>query len=334
MDDGVTETTSMSDGSVFDRRTLLRLSALFAAAVPGIAPIVGHAQPVAANKQRTRVRDVEMAWYEVGEGDPIVFIHGNPTSSYQWRNIIPYVEHMGRCIAPDMVGMGDSDPLPDSGPGRYTYVVQRDYMFELLERLGVADNVIFVVHDWGSAMGFEWSYRNPQRVQGIAYYEPILSPPGAPRPEPTEGLFAIYRSPAGEHAVLDENLFVERQLIDRLGYYLSEADKAEYRRPFLTPGESRRPTLTWPRELPLGGKPAVNEKIISEYTAWLATDDRIPKLFIKGTPGAILADEALLAYVRAFPNQREVGVYGRHHLQDTAADAIGRALAEWIPTIR
>jgi len=274
-----------------------------------------------------------MSWYEVGEGDPIVFIHGNPTSSYQWRNIIPYVEHLGRCIAPDMIGMGDSDPLPDSGPGQYTYIAQRDYMFELLEQIGVQDNVIFVIHDWGSAMGFEWSYRNPERVKGIAYYEPIISRPGAPRPEPTAGPFTIFRSPAGEEAVLTDNMFLENMLIDRLGYYLTEEDRAEYRRPFLEPGESRRPTLTWPREVPLGGEPAVNEEIIAEFTAWLATDDRIPKLFISGTPGAILAAEPALEYVRSFPNQQEVAVYGRHHLQETAPDAIGRALAEWIPNL-
>lgn len=304
-----------------------------AATSPGFIPRFGHAWPVAENKNRTRVRDIEMAWYEVGQGDPIVFIHGNPTSSYQWRNIIPYVEHLGRCIAPDMIGMGDSDSLPGSGPGRYTYIAHRDYMFDLLKRIGVEDNVIFVVHDWGSAMGFEWSYRNPERVRGIAYYEPIISRPGAPRPEPTAGPFTVFRSPAGEDAVLNDNMFLERMLIDRLGYYLTEEDRIEYRRPFLEPGESRRPTLTWPREVPMGGAPAVNEEIIEEYTQWLATDERIPKLFIRGTPGAILAAQPLLEYVQSFPNQQEISVYGRHHLQETAPDAIGRALADWIPNL-
>ncbi len=324
----------MNDKVDPDRRRLLQIAALLAVSSPGIIPKTGYAWPVKENKSRTRVRDIEMAWYEVGEGDPIVFIHGNPTSSYQWRNVIPYVEHLGRCIAPDMVGMGDSDSLPDSGPGRYTYLVQRDYMFELFENIGIEDNVIFVVHDWGSAMGFEWSYRNPERVRAIAYYEPIIRHPDLPRPTPTQGPFAIFRSLAGENAVLEENIFVERMLIDRLGYYLSDEDKAEYRRPFQEPGESRRPTLTWPRELPMDGEPAINEEIITEYSAWLATDERIPKLFIKGTPGAILANEPLLEFVRSFPNQREVGVYGMHHLQDTAPDAIGRALVEWIPNLR
>jgi haloalkane dehalogenase len=323
----------MNDEVDPDRRRLLQIASLLAVSSPGIIPKTGYAWPVRENKNRTRVRDLEMAWYEVGEGDPIVFIHGNPTSSYQWRNIIPYVEHLGRCIAPDMVGMGDSDPLPGSGPGRYTYFSQRDYMYELFKEIGIEENVIFVVHDWGSAMGFEWSYRNPERVRGIAYYEPIVSQSDAPRPEPTQGPFAILRSPAGESAVLTDNMFVEQMLIDRLDFYLSEEDKAEYRRPFLEPGESRRPTLTWPREVPMGGEPAVNEEVISEYSAWLATDERIPKLFIKGTPGAILASEPLLEFVQGFPNQREVGVYGMHHLQDTAPDAIGRALADWIPSL-
>ena len=175
----------MQDKIDTGRRKIFQIAALLAVTSPGIVPRVGHAWPVAENKKKTRVRDIDMAWYETGEGDPIVFIHGNPTSSYQWRNIIPYVEHLGRCVAPDMIGMGDSDPLPDSGPGKYTYVAQRDYMFELLEKLGIEDNVIFVVHDWGSAMGFEWSYRNPERVKGIAYFEPIIERPDRPRPAPT-----------------------------------------------------------------------------------------------------------------------------------------------------
>ena len=224
----------------------------------------------AARKRRTQVRGLDMAYYEVGEGDPIVFLHGNPTSSYLWRNIIPHVQHLGRCIAPDMIGMGDSDPLPDSGQGRYTFSAQRSYLFELFAELGVTDNVTFVLHDWGSGVGFSWAQQNTESVKGLAYFEAILRPPSfPPRPEPTTGPFAIFRSPAGEQAVLQENMFVEQILIDGLQYYLTEEDKAEYRRPYLDPGESRRPTLTWPRELPRGGEPAATEALIINYTEWL-----------------------------------------------------------------
>lgn len=182
-----------------DRRQLLAGAAGISLAATVSAPQSARAEPVAANKKKVSIRGLDMAYYEVGEGRPIVFIHGNPTSSYQWRKIIPYVEGMGRCIAPDMIGMGDSDLLPNSGPGVYTYQVHRDYMFELLDALGVSDDVIFVVHDWGSAMGFEWAYHNQDRVRGIAYYEAMVRAPDVIRPEPTEGPFAVFRSAAGEH---------------------------------------------------------------------------------------------------------------------------------------
>lgn len=317
------------------RRQFLLASAALALATIVLMPTPSIAQPIAGNKKKVNVRGLNMAYYEVGKGKPIVFIHGNPTSSYQWRNIIPYVRHLGRCIAPDMIGMGDSDPLPDSGPGKYTYITNRDYMFELFDKLGIKDDVIFVVHDWGSAMGFEWAYHHPDHVRGIAYYEAMVRPPGEGRPAPTRGPFVILRSPAGEKAVLEDNMFVERMLIGRLGYYLSEEDKAEYRRPYLKPGESRRPTLTWPRELPLGGKPKVNDDLMKEYSEWLARDTRIPKLFFRGEPGAIFrTGRPSLDFVRTFKNQKEVLVYGTHHLQDTAPDAMGRALAEWISTLK
>lgn len=315
------------------RRRFLQACSVLALTNFTLTPFDSFASPIASHKKKLRVRDLNMAYYEVGEGKPIVFIHGNPTSSYQWRNIIPYVQHLGRCIAPDMIGMGDSDRLPDSGPGKYSYITHRDYMFELFEKLGIKDDVIFVVHDWGSAMGFEWAYHNPKRVKGIAYYEAMISRPDASRPVPTSGPFAMLRSPAGEKAVLEENMFVEKMLIDRLGYYLSEEDKAEYRRPYLQTGESRRPTLTWPRELALGGEPKVNDDIIKTYSKWLAKDTRIPKLFINGIPGAIFSYKPLLEFVRTFKNQKEISVYGRHHLQETAPDAMGRALAEWIQGI-
>lgn len=324
----------------FNRRQLMQSAMLAGGAAA--APLILNTRSAraqgaggsswAAQKQRTRVRGLEMAWYEAGEGDPIIFLHGNPTSSYLWRNIIPHVEHLGRCIAPDMIGMGDSDPLPDSGPDTYKFAVHRDYLFELFEAIDATDNVTFVIHDWGSGVGFSYGERYPDRVRGVCYMEPILRPPEFPRtPTPSGGPFATFRSPDGEEAVLRNNMFVEQLLISGLAYYLSEADKAEYRRPFREPGESRRPTLTWPRELPMGGEPEDTEELVMSYTDWVA-NSTVPKLFVRSNPGAILSEnnEMLLEYVRGFDNQREVMAYGGHYVQEVSPHAIGRALAEWL----
>ena len=245
---------------------------------------------------------------------------------------MPHVTHLGRSIAPDLVGMGDSDPLPDSGPGRYTFLNHRDYLFDMLDALKLDQPVIFVVHDWGSALGFSWARENPERVRGIAHMESIIRPPQMMEESATGGFFGALRSPQGEQMVLEENMFVERLLLDGLKYYLTEEEKAEYRRPYTEPGESRRPTLTWPRELPLGGEPKVNDDVIKEYSSWLK-ESPIPKLFIRAEPGAIFRAPPLLEYVRSFAKQDEVMVYGGHFVQEVSPDAIGRALAEWIPKL-
>lgn len=314
------------------RRHWLRATAALALtpAAAGQVPLRAQTRPWSARKKTIRVRGLDMAYYEAGSGDPILFLHGNPTSSYLWRNVIPHVERLGRCIAPDLIGMGDSAPLPDSGPGKYTFVTHREYLFGLFDALQLGDRVILVLHDWGSAMGFTWAQQNPRRVRGLAYMEAIIEAPGAPRPAPAPGSnFAIYRSPAGEQAVLQENLFVER-LISGLQYYLTDEDAAEYRRPYLVPGESRRPTLTWPRQLPLGGEPKETYDLVRDYSDWLAADKAIPKLFVRALPGALLAGPEVLAFVRGFAKQREIAVFGPHFVQEVSPHAIGRALAEWI----
>ncbi len=317
------------------RRNLMQAAVIAGGAVTlplALGPQTARAQGSswAAQKKKVRVRGLEMAYYETGTGDPIVFLHGNPTSSYLWHNIIPYVQHLGRCIAPDLVGMGDSDPLPISGPGAYKFSVHRDYVFDLLEAIGVREQVTLVIHDWGSGIGLSYAQRYTDRVRGIAYMEAILSPSSLPpAPEPTQGAFVTFRSPRGEEAVLQNNVFVEQILIGGLGYYLSEADKAEYRRPYLQAGESRRPTLTWPRELPRGGNPADTVQLVTSYTDWFA-DSQLPKLFIRVNPGAILRSGPLLDFVRGFSNQKEVTVFGSHFVQEISPDAIGRALSEWM----
>lgn len=319
----------------FSRRNLVQAAMMLggAAALPltlGSGQANAQETSWAGQKRKVSVRGLEMAYHESGTGDPIVFLHGNPTSSYLWRNIIPHVQHLGRCIAPDLIGMGDSDPLPNSGPGVYKYSVHLDYIIDMLAAIGVTERVTLVIHDWGSGIGLGYAQRFPERIRGIAYMEAILSPSSLPPiPEPAQGMFSIFRSPQGEEAVLQNNVFIEQILIGGLQLYLSEADKTEYRRPYLQAGESRRPTLTWPRELPRGGNPADTVALVSAYTDWLAAS-QVPKLFIRANPGAILSSGPLLDYVRGFSNQTEVMVYGGHYVQEVSPDAIGRALSQWL----
>jgi len=307
-----------------------------AAAATGLVK-TAHAEPAPATewsqrKQYKTVDGVRMAYYEVGQGDPIVFLHGNPTSSYLWRNVVPHVQDLGRCIAPDMVGMGDSAPLPNSGPGVYTYVNHRKYLFALLEQLGVKDNVTLVIHDWGSAMGFDWAYQHPDRVRGIAYMEALLRAPDRDDENVTPSkFFQVLRSERGEKAILEDNMFINIFLRE-VGLYLSEADKAEYRRPYLKPGESRRPTLEWPREVPFGRDPAVNADIITRYSNWLV-ESEVPKLFIQAVPGIIFSVDELRRFARSLPKQKIVQVYGGHFVQEVSGHAIGRALRDWIPSL-
>ena len=289
-------------------------------------------------KQRAQVLGVSMAYVEAGRGDPIVFLHGNPTSSYLWRNVIPHLEGHGRCIAPDLIGMGDSEKLEPAGEdgddGRYRYVEHRKYLYALLESLGVERNVTLVIHDWGSALGFEWAMRHPERIRGIAYMEAIVRPPSFDQVAFVPGLmFRAMRSFLGEFLILRHNFFVERILPRAVLRELSEAEMAAYRAPYLEPGESRRPTLTWPREVPFDGEPADVYEIVSRYSAWLPTTEDVPKLLVNADPGAILVGEAR-EYARSFPNQSEVTVKGSHFVQEDSPDAIGQAIARWLEGLK
>jgi haloalkane dehalogenase len=231
-------------------------------------------------KKNIRVHGHSMAYVEAGSGDPILFLHGNPTTSYLWRNIIPHLEGQGRCIAPDLIGMGDSEKLGESGPDRYRFVEHRRYLDKLLEALEVRSGVTLVVHDWGSALGFDWANRHRDAVRGIAYMEAIVRPlRWAEWPEPATQVFQGFRSAAGESMVLENNVFVERVLPGSVLRELGEAEMAVYRRPYKEPGESRRPTLTWPREIPLDGEPADVVEIAQAYADWLSSSP-VPKLFV------------------------------------------------------
>ncbi len=285
------------------------------------------------DKKRVTVEGKEMAYVEAGEGDPIVFLHGNPTSSYLWRNVIPHLEGSGRCIAPDLIGMGDSDKLEDSGPGRYRFVEHRRYLDGLLEELEVRAGVTFVVHDWGSALGFDWARRHPDAVRGIAYMEAIVRPiTWDDWPRSIKPLFQDFRSPKGEELVLEQNVFVEQVLPGAVIRDLTDEEMRVYRRPFEEPGESRRPTLTWPREIPIEGTPEDVHQIVTDYSEWLRTAD-VPKLFIDADPGAILRG-ASRELCRTWPNQTSVTVKGTHFIQEDSPDEIGRAIAEWREGIR
>jgi haloalkane dehalogenase len=282
-------------------------------------------------KQRRQVLDREMAYVEVGEGDPIVLLHGNPTSSYLWRNVLPHLQPLGRCIAPDLIGMGDSDKLPNSGPGSYRFVEHRRYLDALLEALDVRQRVTLVIHDWGSALGFDWANRHREAVKGIAYMEAIIQPQGWDHWDKLNARPALeaLRSEAGEAMVLQDNFFIEQILPKAILRTLSGEEMAEYRRPFAEPGEGRRPTLTWPREIPIEGEPADVAAIADAYADWLATS-RVPKLFVKAEPGLLLAGGVNLEFARALPVQTEVTVAGLHFLQEDSPDEIGRAISTWM----
>jgi len=285
-------------------------------------------------KQRRRVLGREMAYVEVGKGDPIVLLHGNPTSSYLWRNVLPHLKPLGRCIAPDLIGMGDSDKLPDSGPNSYRFVEHRRYLDALLESLDVRERVTLVIHDWGSALGFDWANRHREAVKGIAYMEAIMGPQYWDHWDKFGMRHALQglRSEKGEEMVLRDNFFIEKILPGAILRKMSDEDMAEYRRPFAEPGEGRRPTLTWPRQIPIEGEPADVTAIVTAYADWLKTS-HIPKLFLRAEPGGILAHGPVLDLARSLPAQTEVTISGLHFVQEDSPDEIGRAVAGWMEAL-
>lgn len=283
----------------------------------------------AAAKKKISVEGHDMTYVERGQGRPIVFLHGNPTSSFLWRDVIPECEHLGRCIAPDLIGMGDSAKLPKPGPDTYTFQTHRRFLEGFLAAVGVDKNAIFVIHDWGSALGFDWANRHRNAVAGIAYMEGIVKPLADwsefnPEAAP---IFQGFRSEKGEELILDRNLFVDRVLPGSILRDLSAEEQAEYRRPFQN-RDDRWPTLTWPRQIPIGGEPADVTQIASDYAAWMAEND-LPKLFINADPGAILIG-APRDFCRTWKNQQEVTVKGSHFIQDDSGAEIGRAVAGWL----
>ena len=280
-------------------------------------------------RHTVNVLDSEMTHVDTGDGDPVVFLHGNPTLSYLWRNVIPHLSGQARCLAPDLIGMGDSGKAPG---GSYRFADHARYLDAWFDALGLTERVVLVGHDWGSALGFDWACRHPERVKGVAYMEGIVRPMRWDEwPEQARNIFQAMRSPAGEEIVLQKNVFVERVLPASIMRTLSDEEFAVYRRPYLEPGESRRPTLTWPRQIPLDGEPADVVELTQRYADWLATSD-LPKLFINAEPGIILTGPQR-DFCRTWPNQREVTVRGLHFIQEDSPDEVGHALANWYASL-
>ncbi|MEM9724878.1 MAG: haloalkane dehalogenase [Pseudomonadota bacterium] len=281
-------------------------------------------------KKTIEVLGRRMAYVDEGTGDPILFLHGNPTSSYLWRNVMPHLRGKGRLLAPDLIGMGDSEKLPDSGPTRYTFAEHAKYLYAWIDAVGVERDVTLVIHDWGSALGFNWAHLHEARVKGIAFMEGIVAP--IPTWEDWPGnvreIFQAFRSPAGEAMVLEQNVFVEQVLPGAILRDLNDAERAAYRKPFAEAGEGRRPTLTWPRQIPIAGEPADVVAVVEAYGAWLAKTP-LPKLFVNAEPGAIMLDPQR-ALVRSWPNLSEVTVKGSHFIQEDSPDEIGQAVAGWL----
>jgi haloalkane dehalogenase len=283
-------------------------------------------------RKRIAVLDTEIAYVDAGSGSPIVFLHGNPTSSYLWRNIIPHLESLGRCLAPDLVGMGQSGKNPG---GSYRFADHYRYLEAWFEAVGANEDVILVVHDWGSALGFNWAYqhREANRVVGLAYMEAIVRPVTWEEwPEQARNIFQAMRSPAGEEIVLKKNVFVERILPASVLRTLTDEEMAIYRRPYLEPGESRRPTLTWPREIPIDGEPEDVVNIVDAYARWLQAAP-VNKLFINAKPGTILTGPQR-EFCRTWANQEEATVKGAHFIQEDSPHEIGQALAAFVTRVR
>ena len=280
------------------------------------------------DKKKISIDGKEIAYHQQGSGEPIVFLHGNPTSSYLWRNITPYLHDQASCISMDLIGMGDSDKLDNPDTNSYRFEEHFYYVEKAIKALTNNEKITLVVHDWGSALGFHWSYKHPELIKGIAYMEAIVKEmTWDDWDKNAKSIFQGFRSDAGEDLVLEKNYFIEKVLPGSIIRSLDADEMNEYRRPFLSSGENRRPTLSWPREIPIEGEPGNVCQIVNEYAQWMKTNN-IPKLFINAEPGAITTGK-IRDFCRSWKNQTEVTVKGIHFIQEDSPDEIGKALSKW-----
>ena len=283
-------------------------------------------------KKYKDIKNSKMAFIDEGSGDTFLFLHGNPTSSFLWRNIAPHVEDIGRIVIPDLIGMGDSDKLEGVDNPGYKYHGQYSYLTALMDELDLGDNIHLIIHDWGSAMGFQFARENKDKIKSITYMEAIVMPLTWDQwPDPATKIFGLFRSEAGEELVLEKNFFVERILLADSSTGYTEEEKSEYIRPFINPGEDRRPTLTWPRQIPLDGEPS---EVVEEVrlNAEFHKESDIPKLFINADPGSILIGDQR-EFARSWKNQTEITVSGNHFVQEDSSEEIGAALRNFVESL-
>ncbi len=285
------------------------------------------------DKSSVNIDGQKLAYIDVGEGTPIVMLHGNPTSSFLWRNIIPHLNDLGRVIVPDLIGHGDSDKLPVSmGPDRYTFENTFEYIDKLLNKLEINQDITLILHDWGSALGFYWAMKNPEKIKAICYMEAIVSPINwSDWPEQARGIFKGFRSAKGEDLILKRNMFIEAVLPSSIIRKLTKDEMDEYRKPFLNEND-RQVTLNWPRQIPIEGEPSHMFRLVTSYAEWISNDGDIPKLFINADPGSILIGNQR-EFCRGWKNQTEVTVNGLHFIQEDSPHEIGEAISSWMRNI-
>lgn len=315
---------------------ILFVTNLFLVFVPMVVcQSIGNPPARFLRKKYVNVHGRRMAYVEVGKGDPIVFLHGNPTSSYLWRNIMPHLESHGRLIAPDLIGMGDSQKLPPPDPSRYTVLQHSNFIYGMMEKLGVKRNVTLVLHDWGSAIGFNWAYlkrRDPDALKGIAFMESLVMPiDSKQRPDVLE-FKNSFKGPRARDLVLNDNVFVEQTLPDFMIRNLTMKEMDEYRRPFKKPGQGRLPTFTFPNQIPIDGSPRSTHRMVSRYSRWLASSRKVNKLFFRAQPGILIARPEV-KFIRSWPNIQEVGIKGKHFVQEDDPHTIGKAIAKWLSNL-
>jgi haloalkane dehalogenase len=284
-------------------------------------------------KKFCEVKGRRLAYAEIGMGRPLVLLHGNPTSSYLWRNVVPHLARSGKVIVPDLIGHGDSEKLPASeGPGRYSFEVAYRYLDGLLTEIGATSEVVLIVHDWGSALGFHWAHQHPGSVRGLAYMEGIVMPLPSWNdwPERARGIFQGFRAAKGEDLILNRNMFIEGVLPSSILRKLTDEEMAAYRAPFME-HDNRQVTLNWPRQIPIAGEPAHIVALVQQYADWLS-QSAVPKLFINAEPGSILVGTQR-EFCRTWPNQTEVTVKGLHFIQEDSPDEIGQAISKWLATL-